>query len=110
MTHRVVSSYFDDPGSTRGSAEGTSTEAPYRWQNDAACRGIDDPSIFWPKLGESLAPALAYCNRCTVADECLDDAMLTGDKVGVRGGLSALHRRKMRSARRRLLRVIRGGR
>lgn len=32
-------------------------------------------------------PALSACDRCTVRPECLDDALTTGDRYGVRGGL-----------------------
>ena len=69
------------------------------WPELAECRGADR-ALFFPKLGASLKPALAYCDRCPVADECLAAAIeeeAGSAPVGVRGGRSALQRRRDRA-------------
>jgi WhiB family redox-sensing transcriptional regulator len=64
----------------------------------AACREAD-VAIFYPKRGESTEPALDYCRRCPVAEQCLDHALDSGDKFGV-WALPERARRKVRRARR----------
>ena len=69
------------------------------WQDHAAC--ADHPEVdFFPARGESLAPARAICNRCPVADQCLDYALDHGIKHGVWGGTSERDRRTLRKTRR----------
>jgi WhiB family redox-sensing transcriptional regulator len=62
------------------------------WRHRAACRD-EDPELFFP-IGTS-GPALlqveqakAVCRRCTVADDCLQWALETGQDAGVWGGMS----------------------
>jgi hypothetical protein len=65
------------------------------WADDAACRGRDIGIFFPPEMprGERLSnqwspePALAICEGCAVRAECLNDALATGEEVGVRGGV-----------------------
>lgn len=102
MTHRVLGGYFDDPGATRASAEGTSYEIPYRWQQDAACRDTH-PSIFWPANGDYSAAA-ALCARCDVLGECLDAADWGEDAV-FRAGLTGIQRKNLRRATRQTVTV-----
>jgi len=59
------------------------------WLEDAACRGRT--AWFYPEPrpgpnGTDYSAALTLCARCPVSDECLDDALATGDIHGVRGG------------------------
>lgn len=61
------------------------------WHRDAACREHPDVNFF-PGLNVSSAPAKAICNGCLVRHECLDDAMATGERYGIRGGLTARQR------------------
>jgi hypothetical protein len=42
------------------------------WRSRAACRGVDNAVFF---VGHHIETALAYCSRCHVADDCLDDAL-----------------------------------
>ena len=79
--------------SSRSSAAETETAAPYRWQYDAACREAN-PDIFFPERGQDIGPALAYCARCTVRDDCLRFAIDNGERLGIWGGLSGAQLRK----------------
>jgi len=64
-----------------------------------ACRGVD-PDVFFPDRGESLEPAKAVCAQCAVRDECLEFALLAGERFGVWGGTSERERRRIRRDRR----------
>lgn len=66
------------------------------WRADAACREVDDPSIFFPTRGETTEPAKAVCERCLVRKECLEFALRRGINQGVFGGASAVQRRRLR--------------
>ena len=66
-----------------------------RWQDSAACTGID-PAIFFPESGDPVGPAKALCRACPVREQCLADALERGEVHGVWGGLSAKERRKYR--------------
>ncbi|MBV8161486.1 MAG: WhiB family transcriptional regulator [Acidimicrobiia bacterium] len=72
-------------------------ESELAWQRGAACRGLGEESqaIFFPAKGESTAEARAICERCPVADQCLDFA-LANHCIGVWGGTSERQRRRMR--------------
>lgn len=70
------------------------------WHTKAACRGLD-PEMFFPTRGQNLADIIAICERCSVRQECLDDALREEhdhDPVGVRDGLSAIQRRQIKIA------------
>lgn len=70
-----------------------------RWQEAAACRGLDT-EMFFPGRGESIAAAKAICNGCPVKIQCAGFAMDTRQRFGVWGGSSERERRRQRSARR----------
>jgi WhiB family transcriptional regulator, redox-sensing transcriptional regulator len=73
-----------------------------RWQSKAACLGAD-PDIFFPPQYAGRGAndrAKAICKPCEVREECLDDAMENGERMGVWGGMSERERRKLKKARR----------
>jgi WhiB family redox-sensing transcriptional regulator len=71
------------------------------WREKAACRGMDT-SIFFPRRGEKLDRARAVCGRCSVRQECFEEAMALRDLpgqerlMGVWGGTSERDRRRDR--------------
>ena len=81
------------------------------WQEQAACRSYDNLLFFGPDQGESElekqgreARAKAICQRCPVAQPCLEFAMETNQKYGIWGGLTdkeraSLKRRRARARR-----------
>lgn len=67
------------------------------WMARAACRGMaarDD--VFFPPRGEATGPAKAICRGCPVRFDCLDYAMINGERHGIWGGLSERERRRLR--------------
>ena len=77
-------------------------ESELAWQREAACRGLgasESRALFFPTRGESVDEARAICERCPVADECLDFALKNGC-VGVWGGTTERQRRRLRRNRR----------
>jgi len=70
------------------------------WKLQAICRGMD-PDIFFPERGDParLAVAKSYCAQCPVTAECIEEAMVTNERSGVRGGLSGAERRAMARAK-----------
>ena len=72
---------------------------PTRWQDAAACQGLDT-ELFFPQRGELAATALATCRRCPVQPECLEHALTLPERFGVWGGTSERQRRRLRSERR----------
>lgn len=69
------------------------------WKDDAACRHATDPSIFFPKPGDSVREAKAICAGCPVRSECLDYALRLGEH-GIWGSTSERERRRIRRERR----------
>lgn len=70
----------------------------YRWEDDAACGGMD-LELFFPSRGDGpdkVATAKAVCAQCPVRYECLLMAITTHQNVGVFGGLSAKERRALK--------------
>lgn len=72
------------------------------WRHDAACRD-EEPELFFPIDYDSIPgvvqteTAKAVCNRCPVADFCLDFAMTTrGLGAGIFGGLTSDERNQLR--------------
>lgn len=61
------------------------------WHRDAACREHPDVDFF-PGLNVSSAPAKAVCAGCLVRHECLEEAYATGERYGIRGGLTVRQR------------------
>ena len=68
------------------------------WQDYANCRGAD-ADLFFPERGASTRKAKAICAACEVRDECLDFALLYGEKFGIWGGMSERERRRVRRER-----------
>jgi WhiB family transcriptional regulator, redox-sensing transcriptional regulator len=66
-----------------------------RWRDKAACRAAD-PDLFYPDTSADLARARAICRGCPVWARCLDGAFREGDAWGIRGGLTAYERRRLR--------------
>jgi WhiB family redox-sensing transcriptional regulator len=66
------------------------------WRASAACVGLDT-EIFYPEPStpENKADPKAVCARCVVRLECLLDALVTNEGLGIRGGLTARERRTM---------------
>jgi WhiB family redox-sensing transcriptional regulator len=67
------------------------------WRDYAACLG-EDTEIFYPDKGRSPAQARRICGQCPVQAECLNDAFLSNERFGVRGGLTEHERRRARRA------------
>lgn len=65
------------------------------WRKHALCRGLDN-NIFFPERGHSMLRAYAVCRGCPVRYECLEWAIETGDKWGIRGGFTPEERTKIR--------------
>ncbi|MEU8870504.1 WhiB family transcriptional regulator [Streptomyces javensis] len=73
---------------------------PVHWGRDAACRGIDDPNVFFPSGAEGLiqvltAEAKSYCQRCPVRLPCLAGALKRREPHGVWGGMDEFERRAL---------------
>lgn len=68
-----------------------------RWRDRAACRGIEDPDLFFPAaepgagLAAAEAAAKAVCARCAVRVECGAFALVALPE-GIAGGLTAAER------------------
>ena len=68
------------------------------WRRIAACaRPGVDANLFHPHDFDRAATneARNICLSCPVARECLDDAIASKDRFGVRGGLTAIQRANM---------------
>lgn len=72
--------------------DGPTTET---WRADAACIG-EDVEEFFPERGETTALAKSVCGVCLVRVDCLQYALVTGQKFGIWGGTSERERRRMR--------------
>ena len=75
------------------------------WVHRAKCRDVD-PELFFPvgttgPAAAQIEAAKEVCVRCSVRDECLEWALVTGQDAGVWGGTSEEERRSIRRARRR---------
>lgn len=66
------------------------------WQRLAACRGVEDPEIFFPTRGSG-PPSREYrralngiralfCDDCPVQGECLDYAIKLDNRFGIWAG------------------------
>jgi WhiB family redox-sensing transcriptional regulator len=67
------------------------------WLRRANCLGID-PELFFPQRGMSTREAKAVCQDCRVRSECLEYAVVHGEKFGIWGGLTERERRRVRRA------------
>ena len=68
------------------------------WQTQANCLGVD-PDLFFPERGASTREAKAVCRACVVRQDCLEYALVNGEKFGIWGGLSERERRRLRRQR-----------
>ena len=68
------------------------------WQTRANCLGVD-PDFFCPERGASTREAKAVCRACVVREDCLEYALVNGEKFGIWGGLSERERRRLRRQR-----------
>lgn len=68
------------------------------WKEYANCLGVD-PDLFFPTRGQSTREAKAVCRGCVVVDDCLEFALVNGEKFGIWGGLSERERRRIRRQR-----------
>lgn len=74
------------------------------WFLQAACRGIEDPDIFFPEVSQNndivWREARGYCGRCPVVIECAQYAIDNQMYFGMWGSLSPRQRqRKKRNDR-----------
>ena len=65
------------------------------WMDSGNCKGSS--VNFFPKEGESAAPAKKVCETCKVKPECYDYVMSDSSLQGVWAGMSDRDRRKERS-------------
>lgn len=79
------------------------------WTTEAACRG-QDPNLFYPEIyyrnerdvfNEMHDRALSFCNRCSVREACLIDALKRKERHGIWGGLLPYERDRVRGVKRR---------
>jgi len=68
------------------------------WQDQANCLGVD-PDLFFPERGASTREAKEVCRGCVVRLDCLEFALVNGEKFGIWGGLSERERRRLRRQR-----------
>ena len=68
------------------------------WQDEANCLGVD-PDLFFPERGASTREAKEICRGCVVRPDCLEFALVNGEKFGIWGGLSERERRRLRRQR-----------
>lgn len=68
------------------------------WQDDANCLGVD-PDLFFPERGASTREAKEVCRACSVKTQCLEYALVNGEKFGIWGGMSERERRRIRRQR-----------
>lgn len=66
------------------------------WHASAACLGVD-PDLFFPERGANNSQAKRTCFACPVQLQCLEYAIVRGEKHGIWGGLSERDRRKLRN-------------
>lgn len=64
------------------------------WAAEGTCRQVD-PEIFFPEKGQSARDAKRVCANCPVAAECLEYALVNGERSGIFGGYSERERRRM---------------
>jgi WhiB family transcriptional regulator, redox-sensing transcriptional regulator len=91
---------MDNHSNLRGDAVDMATPIAMgkNWQDQANCLGVD-PDLFFPERGASTREAKEVCRGCTVRMDCLEYALVNGEKFGIWGGLSERERRRLRRAR-----------
>ncbi len=83
-----------EPMSVTDDAEAGTQE----WHQYANCLGVD-PDLFFPERGASTREAKEVCRGCVVREECLEYALVNGEKFGIWGGMSERERRRIRRQR-----------
>ena len=68
------------------------------WKDSSNCLGVD-PDLFFPERGASTREAKEVCRGCIVRVDCLEYALLNGEKFGIWGGMSERERRRIRRQR-----------
>ncbi|WP_055589190.1 WhiB family transcriptional regulator [Peterkaempfera griseoplana] len=65
-------------------------EGDRTWKADAACAGHPEPDLFYPDPAQTRRAdqAKQICEACPVSRICLDHALETRDRWGIRGGLT----------------------
>jgi WhiB family transcriptional regulator, redox-sensing transcriptional regulator len=69
----------------------------HNWRADAACRGATDEELFPREPSDDRAVKI-YCSYCPVRELCLADALKTGERTGIRGGMSEAARTPLHDA------------
>lgn len=79
-----------------------SLEAEARWQDRAACKGMDPTIFFGPEHTEVVKEkrdreeaAKQVCRTCPVNRECLEHALNSKEAYGIWGGLTELERKAL---------------
>lgn len=79
-----------------------SLDAEARWQDRAACKGMDPTIFFGPENAETVKEkrdredaAKEVCNTCPVKQECLEYALEAREAYGIWGGLTELERKAL---------------
>lgn len=71
---------------------------PGDWARYAACSEVDG-DLFYPDdagaYPASVAAAVSVCQRCAVIDACLEYALVSDERFGIWGGLTAHQRRRL---------------
>jgi len=73
------------------------------WRLRAACRGTNDPNLFFRDSERAIARAREICDKCPVAKECLRFALTphgASPAEGVWAGTTEYQRHRMRGAQR----------
>ncbi|MEO6126452.1 MAG: WhiB family transcriptional regulator [Ilumatobacteraceae bacterium] len=91
-------SNIHSPNTHGGTHSGAGTEDDRSWQDQANCLGVD-PDLFFPERGASTREAKEVCRGCVVRLDCLEFALVNGEKFGIWGGLSERERRRLRRQR-----------
>ena len=63
------------------------------WSKRARCLLAADPDIWFPHPGDGAYEAKAECGRCPVRAQCLAEAIISGEQVGIWGGLAVRDRK-----------------
>lgn len=69
------------------------------WQQHAACRGLTE--LFYPVVGDHNVEARKVCHECPVQAECLEHAIVNGERFGIWGGHTPKELRVLRRDRHR---------
>lgn len=79
-----------------------SLEAEARWQDLAACKGMDPTLFFGPEYAETVKEkrdredaAKEVCAGCPVRTECLEYALQAREAYGIWGAMTELERKAL---------------